>query len=298
MSTDNLNDLRAFVAVAHARSFTRAAAQLGMSRSALSHAMTALEARLGVRLLTRTTRSVSTTEAGTRLLNHLSPMFGELEAELAALRSTQDKPAGTVRITADDHAIACVLWPRLLPLLRDHPRIQIELSVDYALTDIAARYFDAGVRIGSQVDKDMIAVRIAPDLRMAVVASPAYLDGKPLPATPHDLAEHRCINLRLPTHGGLYAWDLEKDGQTLHARVDGQVVFNNTFLMLQAALDGMGCAYLPFDLAQPHLEQGGLLPLLQDWWPLFPGYHLYYANRRQLAPAMALVIETLRWRES
>ena len=297
MAKENLNDLQAFVAVARERSFTRAAAQLGLSRSALSHAMTALEARLGVRLLTRTTRSVSTTEAGTRLLNRLSPMLRELDAELDALRSAQDKPVGSVRITAHDHAIAYVLWPRLLPLLREHPDVRIELSVDYALTDIAAHGFDAGVRIGSRVDKDMIAVRIAPDLRIAVVASPAYLAGKPLPATPHDLAEHRCINLRLPTQGGLYAWDLEKDGQAIHARVDGQVVFNNTFLMLQAALDGLGPAYVPLNLAQPHIEQGRLRPLLQDWWPLFPGYHLYYANRRQLAPALALVIEALRWRE-
>ncbi|MBN9406321.1 MAG: LysR family transcriptional regulator [Burkholderiales bacterium] len=297
MPAENLNDLRAFVAVAHERSFTRAAAQLGMSRSALSHAMTALEARLGVRLLTRTTRSVSATEAGTRLLSRLSPMFSELEAELTALRSARDKPVGTVRITAHDHVIVDVLWPRLLPLLREYPDVRIELSVDYALTDIAAQRFDAGVRIGSRVDKDMIAVRIAPDLRMAVVASPAYLQGKPRPATPHDLAEHRCINLRLPTQGGLYAWDLEKDGQAIRARVDGQAVFNNTFLMLQAALDGLGLAFVPLSLAQPHLDQGQLLAVLQDWWPLFPGYHLYYANRRQLAPALALVIEALRWRD-
>ncbi|HQQ70618.1 MAG TPA: LysR family transcriptional regulator [Alicycliphilus sp.] len=298
MPEENLNDLRAFVAVARESSFTRAAAQLGLSRSALSHAMTALEARLGVQLLTRTTRSVSTTEAGTRLLNALSPMFSELDAELASLRSLQSKPVGTVRITAHDHAISSVLWPRLLPLLREHPGIQVEFSVDYALTDIAAHRFDAGVRIGSRVDKDMIAVRIAPDLRMAVVASPAYLAGNPLPATPHDLTEHCCINLRLPTHGGLYAWDFEKDGQAMNVRVGGQVVFNNTFLMLQAALDGMGFAYVPLGVAQRYIEQAQLVPVLEDWWPLFPGYHLYYANRRQLAPALALVIEALRWREA
>lgn len=298
MAEENLNDLRAFVAVARERSFTRAAAQLGLSRSALSHAMTALEARLGVRLLTRTTRSVSTTEAGTRLLDMLVPMFSELDAELASLRSAQDKPVGTVRITADDHAITGVLWPRLLPLLREHPGVQIELCVDYALTDIAAHRFDAGVRIGSRVDKDMIAVRIAPDLRMAVVASPEYLEGKPLPITPHDLTEHRCINLRLPTHGGLYAWDFEKDDQSVNVRVEGQTVFNNTFLMLQAALDGMGFAYVPLTLVQQHIEQRRLIPVLEDWWPLFPGYHLYYANRRQLAPALALVIDCLRYREN
>jgi DNA-binding transcriptional LysR family regulator len=297
MAEENLNDLCAFEAVARERSFTRAAAQLGLSRSALSHAMSALEARLGVRLLTRTTRSVSTTEAGTRLLNTLSPMLGELDAELASLRSLQNKPVGTVRITAHDHAISSVLWPRLLPLLREHPGIRIEFSVDYALTDIAAHRFDAGVRIRSQVDKDMIAVRIAPDLRMAVVASPAYLADKPPPVAPQALTEHHCINLRLPTHGDLYAWDFEKDGQAINVRVNGQTVFNNTFLMLQAALDGLGFAYVPFSLAQPYIEQGRLLPVLADWWPLFPGYHLYYANRRQLAPALALVIETLRWRQ-
>jgi DNA-binding transcriptional LysR family regulator len=297
MQAENLNDLRAFVAVARERSFTRAAAQLGLSRSALSHAMTALEARLGVRLLTRTTRSVSTTEAGMRLLDTLSPMFSELDAELASLRSRRDQPVGTVRITADDYAITHILWPRLRPLLRDHPGIRIELSADYALTDIAAHRFDAGVRIGSRVDKDMIAVRIAPDLRMAVVVSPGCLAGGPPPAAPQDLAGRPCINLRLPTHGGLYAWDFEKDGRASTVRVDGQAVFNNTFLMLRAALDGVGFAYVPLDLARPHIEQGRLVPVLEDWWPLFPGYHLYYANRRQLAPALALVIETLRWRE-
>ncbi|WP_312374218.1 LysR family transcriptional regulator [Stutzerimonas nitrititolerans] len=296
MAEENLNDLRAFVAVARERSFTRAAAQLGLSRSALSHAMTALEARLGVRLLTRTTRSVSATEAGMRLLNTLAPMLDQLNAELVSLRSLQDKPVGTVRITASDHAIAGVLWPRLRPLLREHTGVQVELSVDYALTDIAAHRFDAGVRIGSRVDKDMIAVRISPDFRMAVAASPDYLSGKSLPAAPHDLTAHRCVNLRLPTLGGLYAWDFEKDGQAINVRVEGQTTFNNTFLMLQAALDGMGFAFVPVDIMQPHIEAGRLVPVLEDWWPTFPGYHLYYANRRQLAPALALVIETLRWR--
>jgi DNA-binding transcriptional LysR family regulator len=296
MTKESLNDLQAFVAVARERSFTRAAAQLGLSRSALSHAMLGLEARLGVRLLTRTTRSVSTTEAGTRLLNALAPRLDEIEQELAWLSAMRDKPAGTVRITAHDHAIATVLWPRLLLLLRQYPDIQIELNVDYAFTDIAAHRFDAGVRVGDRVDKDMIAVRIAPDLRMAVAGSPDYLASRPPPSTPHDLTDHRCINLRLPTHGGLYAWDFQKDGQSLKVRVDGQTVFNNTLLMLQAALDGMGLAYVPFDLAQPHIDQGRLIPVLEDWWPLFPGYHLYYANRRQVSPALALVIEVLRYR--
>ncbi|MBV7543525.1 LysR family transcriptional regulator [Acidovorax sp. sic0104] len=296
-SGENLNDLRAFVVVARERSFTRAAAQLGLSRSALSHAMLALEARLGVRLLSRTTRSVSTTEAGARLLATVAPRLQEIEAELGALSAMRDKPAGTVRITAHDHAIATVLWPRLQPLLLEYPDIRIEFSVDYAFTDIASQRFDAGVRVGDRVDKDMVAVRIGPPLRMAVAASPAYLACKALPATPHDLTGHQCVNLRLPTHGGLYAWDFEKDGQALAVRVQGQVVFNNTQLMLQAALDGLGFCYVPLEMVQPHSAHGRLVPVLQDWWPSFSPYHLYYANRRQTAPALALVIEALRWRE-
>ncbi len=296
MTTENLNDLQAFVVVARERSFTRAAAQIGVSRSALSHSMLALEARLGVRLLTRTTRSVSVTDAGARLLNTLAPRLQEIAQELESLSAMRDKPAGTVRITAHDHAIATVLWPRLLPLLREHPDIEIEFSVDYALTDIAARRFDAGVRLGSSVDKDMVAVAIAPPLRMAVAASPGYLAGKPLPLVPGDLTAHRCVNLRLATHGGLYAWDFEKDGEALGVRVRGQATFNNTYLMLQAALDGLGFACVPLDIMAPHIAQGTLVPVLQDWWPTFPGYHLYHANRRQLSPALALVIEALRYR--
>jgi len=296
VTTENLNDLQAFVVVARERSFTRAAAQIGVSRSALSHSMLALEARLGVRLLTRTTRSVSVTDAGARLLNTLAPRLQEIAQELESLSAMRDKPAGTVRITAHDHAIATVLWPRLLPLLREHPDIEIEFSVDYALTDIAARRFDAGVRLGSSVDKDMVAVAIAPPLRMAVAASPGYLAGKPLPLVPGDLTAHRCVNLRLATHGGLYAWDFEKDGEALGVRVRGQATFNNTYLMLQAALDGLGFACVPLDIMAPHIAQGTLVPVLQDWWPTFPGYHLYHANRRQLSPALALVIEALRYR--
>jgi DNA-binding transcriptional LysR family regulator len=275
VTTENLNDLQAFVVVARERSFTRAAAQIGVSRSALSHSMLALEARLGVRLLTRTTRSVSVTDAGARLLNTLAPRLQEIAQELESLSAMRDKPAGTVRITAHDHAIATVLWPRLLPLLREHPDIEIEFSVDYALTDIAARRFDAGVRLGSSVDKDMVAV---------------------LPLVPGDLTAHRCVNLRLATHGGLYAWDFEKDGEALGVRVRGQATFNNTYLMLQAALDGLGFACVPLDIMAPHIAQGTLVPVLRDWWPTFPGYHLYHANRRQLSPALALVIEALRYR--
>ena len=298
MPKENLNDLMAFVAVAQERSFTRAAAQLGISRSALSHSMRALEARLGIQLLTRTTRSVSTTEAGARLLGVVAPRINEIELELGSLSAMRDKPAGTVRITADDHSIQTVLWPRLLPLLQGYPDIQVEFIVDYGFTDIAAERFDAGVRIGSSVDKDMIAVRIAPDMRMAVAGSPAYLEGKPPPATPRELTEHRCINLRLPTRGDLYAWEFEKDGAPLNVRVQGQAIFNNAYLMLQAALDGMGLTYAPLDLLQPHFDAGQLVPLLEDWWPQFPGYHLYYANRRQFSPALALVIDALRYRSA
>lgn len=297
MQHENLNDLRAFQLVAQEKNFTRAAAQLGMSRSGLSHAITALEARLGVRLLTRTTRSVSLTEAGRRLYHTLQPMLNELDSELASLRALSDKPAGAVRITAHDHAIVSVLWPRLQALLKQYPEIQIELSVDYGLTDIVAQQFDAGVRTGNIVDKDMIAVRIGPDFHMAVVGSPDYLRGKALPEIPGDLTAHQCINLRLPTHGGLYAWEFEKAGKTLSVRVQGQTILNNTYLMLQAALDGLGLAYIPLDLARDHLASGALIPVLEEWWPHFPGYHLYYASRRQMAPALAEVIEALRFRE-
>lgn len=296
MPKENLNDLQAFVVVARERSFTRAAAQMGMSRSALSHAMLSLEARLGVRLLTRTTRSVSTTEAGARLFDAVASRLQEIEVELGQLSAMRDKPAGTVRITAHDHAINSVLWPRLLPLLRQYPDIRIEFNVDYAFTDIASERFDAGVRIGNRVDKDMVAVRIAPDMRMAVAASPAYLRDRPMPKKPADLTEHLCVNLRLPTRGNLYAWDLQKGKRALNVKVDGQTVFNSTTLMLQAALDGMGLAYVPFDIVQPHIAAGRLVPVLEDWWPRFPGYHLYYANRHQVAPALALVIEALRLR--
>lgn len=295
MAKENLNDLNAFVVVARERSFTKAAAQLGMSRSAVSHAMLALEARLGVRLLTRTTRSVSTTDAGARLLNSVESRLQEIEDELSTLTAMREKPAGTVRITAHDHAIVTNLWPRLLPLLKEYPDVNVEFSVDYAFTDIAQHRFDAGVRNGDRVDKDMVAVRIAPDLRMAVVASPDYLANRQRPTKPQDLTSHQCVNLRLPTHGGLYAWEFEKSGESMNVRVQGQTVFNNTFLMLQAALDGLGLAYVPLDLVQAHLEEGRLVPVLVDWWPLFPGYHLYYANRRQLAPALALVIDALRY---
>jgi DNA-binding transcriptional LysR family regulator len=297
MTRENFADLQAFVAVARARSFTRAAAQLGLSRSALSHAMSALEARLGLRLLTRTTRSVGLTEAGTRLLSALSSRFDDIEAELTALTSMRDKPAGTVRITAHDHAIKTVLWPRLAPLLLEYPDISVEISVDYGLTDIAAQQFDAGIRTGDLLNKDMIAVRIGPDIAMGVAACPRYFTDKSRPVVPRDLTEHRCINLRLPTQGGLYAWEFEKRGHAMQVRVVGQAIFNNALLMLDAALDGLGLCYLPLDLMQAHIAEGRLVPVLQDWWPRFPGYHLYYPSRRQMSPALALVIGALRFQD-
>lgn len=259
--------------------------------------MTALEARLGVRLLTRTTRSVAASEAGARLLTTLAPMFDRLDVELTSLRSLAVRPAGNVRITATDHAIVMVLWPKLRELLHQYPDVHVELSVDYGLADIVAQHFDAGVRIGDVVDKDMIAVRIGPDFRMAVVGSPQYLAAKVLPAAPGDLTRHQCINLRLPTLGGLYAWDFERKRKSVAVRVQGQVIFNNTFLMRQAALDGQGLAYLPFDIVEADIEAGRLIPVLEEWWPRLPGLYLYYTSRRQIAPALALVIDALRYRD-
>ncbi len=295
MTKEKLNDLQAFVTVARERSFTRAAAILGVSRSALSHTLLGLEERLGIRLLIRTTRSVSPTQAGHRLLGVLAPRLNEIEAELASLRAARDNPAGTVRITANDHAIVTVLWPRLQPLLMSYPDINIEFNVGYELTDIAAQRFDAGVRMGDQVDKDMVAVRITPDVPMAVVAAPDYLAGRAAILLPEDLMAHNCINLRLPTHGGLYAWEFENHGQKTQVRVTGQTVFNNTFLMIQAARDGMGLAYVPRDLVAEHLASQTLISVLDNWCPRFPGYYLYYPSRQHLPAAFELVIKALRW---
>lgn len=296
MIRENLADLQAFVAVAQARSFTRAAAQMGLSRSALSHAMTSLEGRLGIRLLTRTTRSVSVTEAGARLLAVLRPRFDDIATELSSLSAMRDKPAGTVRITAHDHAIQTVLWPRLAPLLREYPDVNIEICAEHGLTDIAAQRFDAGVRSGDMLDRDMVAVRIGPDLTMAITGSPDYLVGREPPTSPRDLTDHRCINLRLSTQGGLYAWEFEKEGQTTQVRVTGQVTFNNAMFMLDAALQGLGLCCMPLDLVQPHIDAGRLVPVLRDWWATFPGYHLYFPSRRQMSPALTLVVDALRYR--
>ncbi|CDF83918.1 LysR substrate-binding domain-containing protein [Pseudomonas sp. QL9] len=296
MPRENFNDLQAFVSVAREGSFTRAAAQLGVSQSALSHTIRALESRLGVRLLSRTTRSVSPTEAGERLLLTLAPRFEEIEAELAALSDFRDKPVGTLRITAAEHAATTVLWPKLVQVLPQYPDIKVEVNIDYGLTDIAAQRFDAGVRLGDQVAKDMIAVRIAPDLRMAVVASPEYLKAHGRPETVQALAEHACINLRLPTYGGLMAWEFERDGHEVKARVDGQLVFNSSPHILRAALAGFGLAYLPEDMVLEAEAAGQLERVLDDWCPTFPGYHLYYPSRRQSSRALAVLVEALRYR--
>jgi DNA-binding transcriptional LysR family regulator len=296
MARHPVDDLTAFLAVARERSFTRAAAQLGVSQSALSHTIRGLEERLGVRLLTRTTRSVAATEAGERLVRTVGPRLEEIDAELAALTELREKPAGTIRITTGEHSAEAILWPTLAKLLPRYPDIKVELIIDYGLTDIVAERYDAGVRLGEQVAKDMIAVRIGPDFRMAVVGAPAYFASRPRPKTPQELTVHDCINIRLPTHGGIYAWEFEKRGRGLKVRVEGQLVFNNTALRLKAALAGLGLAYLPDDQVEKHVADGRLIRVLADWCPPFPGYHLYYPSRRQPAPAFAVLVEALRYR--
>lgn len=296
MPRANLNDLLAFVAVARERSFTRAAAKLGVSQSALSHTLRGLEERLGIRLLTRTTRSVAPTEAGERLLRTVGPRVDEIDAELAALSELREKPAGTIRITASDYAANAILWPKLAKFLRAYPDIKVEIIIDNGLIDIVAERYDAGVRFGEQVAKDMIAVRIGPDVRLAVVGSPAYFRKRPEPKRPQELVNHNCINLRLLTHGGLYAWEFEKGGRQLRVHVDGQLTFSSTGQMLSAALMGFGLAYVPEDLAQPHIDKGRLKRVLADWCPPYSGHHLYYPSRRQPTPAFALLVDALRYR--
>jgi DNA-binding transcriptional LysR family regulator len=296
MPRESFNDLLAFLAVARERSFTRAAAKLGVSQSALSHTIRGLEERLGLRLLTRTTRSVSPTEAGNRLLQTVGPRFEEIDAELAALSELREKPAGTIRITTTEHAAYTILWPKLAKVLPQYPDIKVEIIIEQGLTDIVAGRYDAGVRLGEQVAKDMIAVRIGPDACMAVVGAPSYFERRPLPKRPQDLIAHDCINLRLPTFGGLYAWEFEKGKRELKVRVEGQLVFNGIGMILNAALAGLGLAYMPEDLAQPHLAKGRLKRVLEDWCPPFSGYHLYYPSRRQPTPAFALLVEALRYR--
>jgi DNA-binding transcriptional LysR family regulator len=295
MARENFGDLLAFIAVARERSFTRAAAQLGISQSALSYTLRTLETRLGVRLLMRTTRSVSPTEAGERLLRTLPAKFEEIDAELAAVSELRDKPSGFLRITATDYAIRTLLWPRLSKALRRYPDIKLEIITDYGLSDIVAERYDIGVRLGDQVAKDMIAVRIGPDIRMAIVAAPSYLKKRASPKTPHELTAHSCINLRLPTHDGLYAWELQKGKRELQVRVEGQLTFNGTYEMLDAALAGYGLAYIPAELAQPYVNAGRLRWVLEEWFPTFPGYHMFYASRSESSRALAVVVEALRY---
>ena len=296
MPRPNVNDLLAFRAVARERSFTRAAAQMGVSPSALSHTIRTLEERLGVRLLTRTTRSVAPTSAGERLLAGIGPHFDEIDAQVAALGELRDKPAGTIRITTGIHAAETILWPAVAKLLADYPDVQVELSVDAGFVDIVAGRFDAGVRLGETVAQDMIAVPIGPAMRMAAVATPSYFAGRKRPRSPHDLAQHDCINLRFPTLGGLYAWEFEKNGRAVNVRVEGQLIVNDTALARQAAICGAGIAFLPEDVFEPELSAGALVRVLEDWCPPFPGYHLYYPSRRHQSPAFALLVEALRYR--
>ncbi|WP_437373205.1 LysR family transcriptional regulator [Inquilinus limosus] len=284
------------VAVARERSFTNAAAKLGVSQSALSQTIRQLEARLGIRLLTRTTRSVGLTEAGERLLRTVAPRLEEIDAELAAVSELREKPAGTIRITAGDHPAETILWPKLEKFLPNYPDIKVEVAIDNGLTDIVAERYDAGVRMGEQVARDMIAVRIGPDIRFAVVGAKSYLANRPRPRTPQDLLAHSCINQRLPTYGGLYAWEFERDGRELKVRVEGQLVFNGVFQVLKAAVSGFGLAYVPEDLALPHLAAGRLERLLEGWSPPWSGYHLYYPSRRQSSAAFGLLVEALRHR--
>jgi DNA-binding transcriptional LysR family regulator len=297
MRRASLDDLRALVAVAREHSFTKAAAKLGVSQSALSQTIRQLEAQLGVRLLTRTTRSVSPTEAGERLLRTVRPRFEEIDAELAAVAELREKPAGSIRITATEYAIDSILIPKLAKLLRSYPDIKVEMIVDYGLTNIVAERYDAGVRSGEQVAKDMIAVRIGPDLRMAVVGAPSYFQARTPPKRPQDLIGHNCINLRLPTLDSLYAWEFERGSRELKVRVDGQLTFNATTELLNAALTGLGLAYVPEGMVHTHVARGRLTRVLADWCPPYSGYHLFYPSRRQSSAAFSLVVDALRHRD-
>lgn len=296
MRREELVDLNAFMAVAEEQSFTRAAAKLGTSQSTLSHTIRRLEARLNVQLLTRTTRRVSPTQAGERLLSTLVPALDTIADEIASLSELSEKPSGTVRITTSEHAASTLLWPALRRLLPDYPDLHVELALDASLTDIVAERFDAGVRLEETIARDMIAVPIGPKLRMAVVGAPSYFARHPIPRTPQDLARHNCINLRFPTAGGVYAWDLEKGRRALRVRVDGQLTFNTASMIRQAALDGFGLACVMEDQIMPYLAEGRLVRVLEDWCPPFPGYHLYYPSRRQSSAAFRLVVDALRYR--
>lgn len=296
MANETFRDILAFLAVARERSFTRAAAELGVSQSALSHTIRGLEARLGLRLLTRTTRSVATTEAGERLIQKVAPRFEAITEELAAFEALRDNPVGTVRITASDFAVNTVLWPRLSKLQRLYPDVKIEVAIEPGLTDIVTERYDAGVRFGDQVAKGMTAVRISRDIRMVVVGAPSYLQQYPAPKSPADLTAHKCINLRFAAQGDVYAWELKKGNRELQVRVEGPWTFNCIYPAIDAALDGFGLAYMPEELARPHLKSGRLLPVLKDWSPTFPGLHIFFASRRQSSGALSLIVEALRYR--
>jgi DNA-binding transcriptional LysR family regulator len=295
MRPENFNDLRAFIAVAREGSFTRAAARLGVSQSALSHTIRALEERLGVRLLTRTTRSVSPTEAGQRLLQAVGPRVEEIEAEVEAICEMGDKPSGTIRITAIDHVINTVLWPRLAKILPQYPDLRIEINSDYRMVDIVAERFDIGVRYGDQVQKDMVAVRLTPDIQTMIVGSPGYFESYPVPKSPQDLLKHNCITLRL-AGGGIYAWELQRGDRQLEARVSGQTTFNSAYQILNAAISGCGLAFVPAEMALPHIREGHLLNVMEEWCPAFPGLHAYYPSRRHSSRSLSLVIDAIRYK--
>jgi len=296
MRREELVDLNAFLVVAEEQSFTRAAAKLGTSQSALSHTIRRLETKVGVRLLTRTTRRVAPTEAGERLLKALGPALDNIDDALASLGDLRDKPSGTIRVNTSEHAASTTIWPVLERLLPAYPDVHVELTIESGFSDIVAERFDAGVRLGESIDKDMVAVRIGPDLRMSVVGSPAYFVRHPPPKTPQDLAHHECINLRLPTLGGLYAWELERDGRQLRARVSGQLTFNHVPSILRAAAAGFGLACVLEDQTEAPIAEGRLMRVLEDWCPPFAGYHLYYPSRRQPSAAFALLVDALRYR--
>lgn len=296
MQRANINDIIAFLAVAREGSFTKAAAKLGVSQSALSHTIRGLEERLGIRLLTRTTRSVSPTQAGERLLHSVGPRLDEIDAEMAALTALRDKPAGNIRITASEHALETVLWPAMQRMLTDYPDISIEVLIDSALRDIAAERFDAGIRLGENLDKDMIAVPVSGELRLVVVGAPSYFATRPIPKTPNDLTAHNCINMRMQTYGGLYTWEFEKDERAVRVRVEGQLIFNNTKAILDACVAGFGLGYLMEDRVAEHVAAGRLVRVLEDWSPPFAGYYLYYPSRRQPTPAFEVLMNALRRR--
>jgi len=298
MRREDLADLAGLLAVAEEGSFTRAAARLGVSQSALSHTVRKLEARLGIRLLTRTTRSVSTTEAGKRLLEAVQPALETIDRQLEILSELRDRPSGTIRITTPDHAAQTVLWPVIDKFLFDYPDVQIEIDANTSLTDIVAERFDAGVRLGEQIAKDMIAVRIGPQLRMAVIAAPSYFAAHGKPKTPHDLTRHKCINLRMRSSGGLYVWEFEKNGKEVNVRVEGQITFNGAAPIMEAVRSGHGIAYVMEDRAKPLIESGAAIRIMESWCPWFDGYHLYYPSRRQPTPAFSLLVEALRHRET